>query len=279
MKPIDQTILLTGATGGLGRCLVKELATNRVRLALSGRNAVRLERLCEDVESQGGSAVAFPMDLSRPEAASELAADVVARVGVPDLLINNAGVNAFRSFELETALQAETLFRTNVLAPMELTRGLLPGLLERGSGRIVNVGSIFGSIAFAWFATYSASKFALRGWSEALRRELSGSGVEVTYVAPRAIRTPMTEAYQSLADATGMNVDEPELVAAKIVQAIRGGVKDRYLGWPEKLFVRMNALLPRLVDRSLRKQNETARTLVRADDLFSVSPNQNARAV
>jgi short-subunit dehydrogenase len=129
-------------------------------------------------------------------------------------------------------------------------------MLARGTGLIVNLGSIFGSIGFAWFASYSASKYALRGFSEALRRELHGTGVDVCYIAPRAVKTGLnSEAVYRMADATGMQMDTPEWVAKQIVRAIAGNSKDVYLGFPESLFVRINALLPRLVDLSLRGRN------------------------
>jgi short-subunit dehydrogenase len=125
----------------------------------------------------------------------------------------------------------------------------------------VNVGSMFGSIAFAWHAAYSASKYALRGFSEALRRELAGSGVGVTYVAPRAVRTPLNppEVYR-MAEQIRMKMDDPEPVARRIVEAIERDRKEAYLGFPESIFVRVNALLPRLVDRALRRQNSVMRT-------------------
>jgi short-subunit dehydrogenase len=144
----------------------------------------------------------------------------------------------------------------NVLAPMQLTRAVLPELLEQGSGQIVNLGSVLGSIAFPCFASYSASKFALRGFSEALRRELDGSGIGVTYVAPRAVKTRLNSAaVYRMAEAVKMPMDDPEAVARQVVRALESNRKDVYLGFPESLFVRVNALLPRLVDGALRKQN------------------------
>lgn len=149
---------------------------------------------------------------------------------------------------------------------MQLTRALLPQMTARGSGRIVNLGSIFGSIGFACFTTYSASKFAMRGFSEALRRELEGSGVSVTYVAPRYTKTPLNDGVVSrMAQAVGMNSDEPSVVARYAVRAIEQDCKDYYIGWPECLFVRINAILPRLVDGVLRKQNRQMRTFAVAD--------------
>jgi short-subunit dehydrogenase len=144
----------------------------------------------------------------------------------------------------------------NTLVPMQLTRQVVQYMIDQGKGQIVNVGSTFGSIAFAWFAAYSSSKFGLRGFSEALRRELADSGVGVTYVAPRGVKTKLnsTSIYR-MADKVKMTMDEPTWVAQRIVKGIEKGRKDIYLGFPESLFVRVNALLPRLVDGALKKQN------------------------
>jgi short-subunit dehydrogenase len=100
----------------------------------------------------------------------------------------------------------------------------------------------------------------MRGFSEALRRELEGSGVNVTYIAPRAIKTPLNSpAVYRMAEKVKMNMDEPADIARAIIRAIEQDKKDSYLGFPESLFVRINAVLPRLVDGSLRKQNQIMR--------------------
>jgi len=150
--------------------------------------------------------------------------------------------------------------QTNVTAPLLLTRAVLPQLLAQGHGAVVNIGSMFGSIACAWFAGYSTSKFALRGFSEALRREVAGSGVAVLYAAPRALRTPINgPAVERMAAAIDMPMDDPAPVAERIVRALERGRKEIYLGYPEALFVRLNGLLPRLVDTALRRQNRQMR--------------------
>jgi short-subunit dehydrogenase len=181
-----------------------------------------------------------------------------------DVLINNAGITDFENFADQDPEVIERIFALNLLAPLQLTRAILPELLERGSGRIVNLGSVFGAIAFPCFASYSASKFALRGFSEALRRELDGSGVGVTHVAPRAVKTGLNSpAVYRMAAAVKMHMDDPVDVAQQVVRAMESDRKDVYLGFPESLFVRVNALLPRLVDRALRKQHRVMQGFTR----------------
>jgi short-subunit dehydrogenase len=146
------------------------------------------------------------------------------------------------------------LLAVNLEAPMQLARDVLPDMIAQGHGQIVNIGSMFGSIGYPGFATYSATKFALRGFSQALRRELRGSGVAVTYVAPRAVRTAFNPTELHLMAAEGlMHMDDPLWVAEGILRAIEGRRSEVYLGYPESFFARLNAVFPQLVDRGLRK--------------------------
>jgi short-subunit dehydrogenase len=155
----------------------------------------------------------------------------------------------------------------NLIAPVILTQAVLPKMKARGRGHIVNIGSTFGAINFAHFATYSSSKAGLQGFSEALRREIDGQGIDVTYVAPRAVKTPLnTEKVMQFAAITKMNMDSPEYVVAKIIEAISARKKDVYIGFPESLFVRINAIFPAVVDKALVANDKKARTLFNQTD-------------
>jgi short-subunit dehydrogenase len=255
MKIQGSRILITGAAGGIGRQLCLQLAQKGAVLLLADRAGEAADELLNEVNAHGGQASFLPVDLLEPNAPEQLATQAQQSGGV-DILINLAGIMSFTLFEQETTESIERLWRVNVIAPMRLTRALLPQMMERKSGQVVNVGSIFGSIGFACFANYSANKFAVRGFSEALRRELVDSGVGVTYVAPRYTKTPINAgAVSRMAVALKMNMDEPELVASNIVYAIERDRKEHYIGFPECLLVRINAILPRLVDMAMRKQN------------------------
>lgn len=249
--------LVTGASGGIGRHLALVLAEQGAKLVLVGRRTDALNALAEEISQKGhAECVVVAVDISQAEGRAKLLDQVRRSVGGVDLLINNAGINDFHHFDEQDPEVINKLFQTNLIAPVQLTRALLPDMLAQGQGRIVNIGSTFGSIGFAYFAAYSSSKFAMRGFSEALRRELDGTGVEVSYIAPRAVRTAAnSEAVYRMAQATKMHMDEPTVVAQFIVDCIRKDKAIAYYGWPEKLFVRINALLPRLVDSALRKQN------------------------
>jgi short-subunit dehydrogenase len=255
MKVDGGTAILTGATGGIGRALAWELARRGAALIVVGRHPERTGRLAQQLTRFGTRADAFIGDIVDETTPGRLAAFAAQRADGIDFLINCAGVQNFGFFVEEPASSTAALFRVNTIAPIALINALLPGMIAAERGQIVNVGSIFGSIGFPCFASYSASKFALRGFSEALRREVAGSGVTVTYVAPRFTRTGFNRgAVSRMADALRMNQDEPEAVAKDVVDAIERDGRNRYLGWPEKLFVRINSLMPRLVDRPLMRQ-------------------------
>jgi len=260
MKISGSNILVTGASGGIGGAIARQLAGKGASLILVDRDATRCESLATDLRTLGATVLVLAADLTQPAVPGQLVADAIKHAGGIDILINCAGVQNFGFFANEATADTSTLFNVNTIAPINLINAVLPHMLQKNMGQIVNLGSIFGSIGFPCFASYSASKFALRGFSEALRRELTGTAVGVTYVAPRFTKTSFNRGVVArMADALKMNQDAPESVAASVIDAIERDHLDRYLGWPEKLFVRINSILPRLVDQSLMKQVDQMR--------------------
>lgn len=243
-----KSILITGASGGLGALVAGQLAAEGAHVVALGRH-------------RPPAADGFLQhDLATP-AGIEAAARAVEG-GRWDILINLAGVQHFGPVEAEDQEHLLAGYLVNLVAPIRLTQAVLPAMRQRGSGQIVNIGSIFGSVNFAHFATYSSAKAGLRGFSQALRREMAGTGVDVTYVAPRAVRTAMvSERVLEYAKLTQMRIDPPEATARRIVAAIRERRRDVYLGFPEAFFVRLNALLPGLVDRALSANDRKAAQL------------------
>ncbi len=257
-------ILLVGASGGIGAATARVLSERGGKMALGGRRPEALSELAQTLDGP-----AFPVvgDITTDDGRGALVEDALNGLGGLDLLVNAAGVLDFIPFDHHDPGAVERIFRANTIGPMLLTQALLPSLRESG-GRIVNVGSVFGSIAFPYFAAYSASKFALRGFSEALRRELADSDVGVTYVAPRATRTAInSDALMRMGEATGMNMDNPQVVAHALARAVEKDRDEAYFGWPESLFVRINAILPRLVDRALRVQSRTMAHFARPEPI------------
>jgi len=254
-----RTAVLTGATGGIGSAVAQELARAGVRLVLVGRNEARLEALLGELAGSGH--VAVSADLATKRGLTKLADLANSGFVDVDILVNCLGTSDFRLVENQDDDSIESLLRTNLMGPMFVCRDLLPALRRQKNALIVNVGSTFGSIGYPGFTTYCASKFGLRGFTEALRRELADSNVSVSYFAPRATRTALNAgAVDAMNAALGTAVDDPAAVATAILKTINGRRQARrFLGWPEKLFVRINALLPGLVDRALRRQLPTIR--------------------
>ena len=136
------------------------------------------------------------------------------------------------------------------------------GPFERGDGQVVNIGSMLGAVKYPFFASYSSAKAGLQGLSEGLRREIGGGGIAVTYIAPRAARTAFNSpAVMRFMELTKMKTDEPEFVADRIVAAILERRKEVFIGFQERLFMRLNALVPRLIDMGISPQAAKARHL------------------
>ncbi len=248
----NKVVLLTGAGGGIGQALAKKLASAGATLLLSGRDQTALNALRSELP---GEHRVLAADINTETGRNALVEACRLYARPLDILINNAGVNRFGLFRNLRQSDLEALLMTNLVAPMLLTRALLPALLERNQGLIVNIGSTFGSIAFPGFAAYSATKFGLRGFTEALRRELDGSQVQVLYVAPRATRTAFNAgAVDDLNKALKTPTDKPDKVATAIVKAIQIEQAITQIGWQERLFSRINALMPARVDKALRKK-------------------------
>ncbi len=262
MQLRDTRILLTGASGGIGQILVERLCAAGAKLLLAGRAGEALEYLAQRFSGQVSLVYA---DLTRAQDRQQVA-DAVRRQGGVDCVINAAGINQFSLLEQQSEDAIARLIEVNVTATLQLTHLLLPLLHQQPRALLVNLGSTFGSIGFPGFSAYCASKFALRGFSEALRRELADSRIKVLYIAPRATRTAMNSAQVvAMNDALKVEMDDPQQVAEEILRAIVREREELYLGWPEKLFVRLNGILPRLVDQALRKQLPVVKRFADAD--------------
>lgn len=243
-------ILLTGASGGLGQELARQLTQAGATVLLAGRDAQRLAAIDAELAGQGARASSVRADLNQPEGIA--AAVGAAREFGVNVLINNAGVGAFGLFEQQQWATVEQVLATNLEAPMRLTQALLPWLKAQPAAAIVNVGSTFGSLPFPGFAAYSAAKAGLRGFSQALRRELADSEVAVIHLAPRAIDTPLnSSAVNRLNRALNNRSDTTEAAARQIVAALRRGAGERHFGFPERLFAWLNGVAPALIDRGL----------------------------
>ncbi|MBW4048626.1 MAG: SDR family oxidoreductase [Proteobacteria bacterium] len=240
-------VVLTGASGGLGIALAHALHAEGAQLLLCGRDAGRLGALRT---SLGANAQVLLADLTQP-ADIERVATEAANFGA-DLLINNAGISGYGLLAQQPWAVIDAVLQINLIAPIRLTHTMLPHLVRKPAAAVVMVGSIFGSLPFAGFAAYSSAKAGLRGFSQALRRELADTPVEVFYFAPRAIDTALNSPAARRLNATlGNTQDAPEQVARRIVQSLHGTRYEHHLGFPERLFSWINGLNPRWIDRGV----------------------------
>lgn len=247
MQLNNARILLTGATGGLGQELARQLSAAGAQLLLAGRDSARLAELSGSLSSRCSSVRA---DLTRPEGIAAVAG--AAREFGVNVLINNAGVGNFALFDGQDWDTVAQVLATNLAAPLRLTHALLPLLKAQPEAAIVNIGSTFGSLPFPGFAAYSAAKAGLRGFSQALRRELADTHIAVIHFAPRAIDTPLnSDSVVALNRALGNRADSAATVAAQMVAALRRERGERHFGFPERLFAWLNGIAPSLIDRGL----------------------------
>ena len=248
----NKTVLLTGASGGIGSAIANALSNVGATVILVGRNAVRLQALNEELGSKHHIVIA---DISMKSGRNHLIMFCEQLESNIDFVINNAGISEFALLENITADNIDAIINTNLTSQILLCQGLLPLLLKQEQARIINIGSTFGSIGFPGFSVYCASKFGLRGFSEALGRELMDSSVSVSYFAPRATKTAINnDTIVKMNNELGTKMDEASLVAEKLLTFMQSNNRRAYLGWPEKLFVRVNNLFPSIVDKSIFKQ-------------------------
>ena len=195
-------VVITGASRGIGEGLAERFAAAGARVALVARSAAPLQALAARL---GGTA--HPADLTDPASRAGLVAAIEAEAGPVDVLVNNAGMEVAARIDGQSAADVSDLFQLNLLAPVELTRQALPGMIGRGRGHIVNVSSQAGAVALPGIITYSSSKAGLSMFTRGLALDLAGTGVGATAVEIGTVRTGMLDrldqpgAYQPTVDA------------------------------------------------------------------------------
>ena len=255
MKPEDIRALITGGGGGIGGAIAAELLARGAAVLLVDRDKGALVAAAQRHSSFGDRVSTIAADLTVAGDRRRVCEMAMDWRGGVNVLINNAGVNHFVMFEDQPTTQIDAAIAVNLVAPLHLCRDLLAHLARQSEACILNTGSVFGAIGYPGYAVYSATKFALRGFTQALRRELAGTSVRIQYLAPRATRTGINGAAVERMNAElRVAMDPPELVARAACRMLERGHLEAVVGWPEKFFARVNAIAPRLVDRALRRQ-------------------------
>jgi short-subunit dehydrogenase len=253
----NSRILLTGASRGVGRELAKELAKRRARLLIVARSGEALQPVVKELLALGArSAAAYVGDVTDAEFRGLVVEKIRASWGALDALINNAGVSAHGHFDAHDEAILRQIMEVNFYAPAELTRLSLPLLAEADDALIVNIGSILGHRGMPYNSEYSASKFALRGWSEALRTELHGRGIDVLLVSPGTIETEFFDHLLAKSDSVPWGKQKgisPGVVARQVVRGMELRRSEIYPNWRGRLLVTVNRWAPKLVDRVLNR--------------------------
>ena len=171
------TAIVTGTSRGIGPHVARALSAQGMRLVLAARARDELENVAAQIKSEGGEAIAVPTDVSDRASLHALVATATRTFGTVDVLINNAGGDPLRPFDGYSAADVDDVLGVNLIGPIELTRLLLPEMLERGRGHIVNISSLAGSMGFPYTEVYAAAKDGLVGFSRVLRADYRSRGV------------------------------------------------------------------------------------------------------
>jgi len=223
MELDGRVALLTGASSGIGAALAPRLAAAGATVGIVARRADRLAEVLKECRAHAPSSAMWSADLSDLATAERVANEAAERFGRVDILVNNAAIGKRKLVQTLTPADIDTTMRTNFTSPILMATTLLPPMLERGDGLIVNVSSMGGRLGIAHEAAYCASKFAMAGWSESARIDLDGTGVRVKLVLPGPIATEIWEVQPG--ELPGL-YDGPFVTAADCAADIVRAIKD-----------------------------------------------------
>ena len=246
-------LIVTGASSGIGAAVGKQFAHQGYRVVLAARRIARLESLADEIEAVGGQALVVQTDLFQFEDIQNLVAATISQYGQVDVLVNNAGFGRLKWLEqLDLGKDIQAQLQINLTAPILVAREVLPHMIERRSGHIINMASLGGFVATPTYTTYSASKFGVRGFTEALRREVGVYGIHVTGVYPGGVRTEFKE-HTGTDRKTGRTTPaslrlEPEEVAQAILKVVKHPRRTVILPWQMRFVVWANSHFPGIVD-------------------------------
>jgi short-subunit dehydrogenase len=253
MKSIaGKTVLLTGATGGIGVYIARALAKENATVIAVSRSVDKLKKICSDVTILGGKGISVPFDISQVNELPDLVNHVSQVAGQIDIVINNAAIEKYRPFQHYTLEEIQSILTTNLIAGMELTRLILPSMIVRNRGHIVNIASGSGKKGAPYNSVYSASKAGLIMWTDALRQELAETNVGVSVVCPGYTNAGMFHAF-GLAAPKLAKVSPPTDVAKAVLLAIKQNEPEVMLdGILTRLLFSNIQLFPKFGDRIFR---------------------------
>ncbi|MDQ8739365.1 SDR family oxidoreductase [Paenibacillus sp. LHD-38] len=245
----DKVIFISGASSGIGALTAIRLSEHGAIPVLTGRNIEKLKEISSAIK---GKNAFYQMDVTDNEQVKQTVEAVIAKYGKIDVLLNNAGYGQFEYFTSMPVESFEQMMDTNYMGVVRCTKAVIPHMVKRGSGHIVNVASLAGKIGTAKSTSYTATKHAVLGFTNSLRMELRDHGIQVSAVNPGPIDTP----FFSLADPSGSYVKnvswfmmKPEYVVKRIVRLIERRKAELDLPKKAALGIKFYQLLPRTIDR------------------------------
>ena len=193
MQLKDKLMLITGASSGIGAATAREAARRGVRVILVARSSDKLEQLAVDIRKEGGQAYVYPADVTDPKAVQELASQVAAELGTPDIVFNNAGIGRWQFIEETSMEDGARMMAAPYNAAFYVTRAFLPGMLARNSGTVANITSLGGYMTWPGASGYHAARWAMRGFTEGLRADLHGTRVRTLMATFAKVNTEYWE--------------------------------------------------------------------------------------
>jgi len=224
----DKVIIITGASGGIGAATAQELARQGAVVVLAARRADQLATLQRQIEQAGGRALVVPTDVSQRADIDQLVQTTVDTFERVDVLVNNAGIGGNTAIGDSDDELIRRVVDVNLVAPARCVQAVLPHMRRAGRGVIINIGSVAGEVATS--TLYSATKFGLRGFNDALRRELRHDNIDVVLISPGFIRTDMTSDVK-------VPMPGPDIVAQAVASAIRRPRRKIIVPWPYRVLL------------------------------------------
>lgn len=255
----NKVVIVTGTSSGIGRAAALEFARAGARVVSVARRAELLQELEKELAQYGKPVLSVPTDLTQDDGMEKLVETVIQAYGQVDVLVNNAGLSVGGAFQAQNPAIIRQMVNLNVYTPMRLTQLVLPHMLKRQQGHIVNVASVAGIMYSPGQCAYSSTRAAIVAFSKALRRELVGTGLNVSYVLPGWAVTAMLEKMPAAEmRAAGlltpfMTLDKPEVPARAIVGVVRHNQTHVLLGGLQFAFADISERIsPALIDLYMR---------------------------
>ena len=237
--------LLTGGSRGLGPYIARALAREGVHVVLSARSREDLDSVARDVRTLGVNAVSVPTDVTDSSSREKLYESAKNAFGRVDILINNAGIEQISHYTRLSPETIESMIKTNLMAPMLLTRLILPEMIEQGSGHVVTMSSLGGKKGSPYSASYAATKAGLIEWTRGLREELHNTGISASVICPGFVSKAGMFAVQNKKAPGIVGETTPELVAAAVIRAIKKDVGEIIVNpGPIKPMMMLDAIHP-----------------------------------